>query len=106
MAQPMHRTIFAQQVRSFLAENYLFGQDDKLEDDTSFLDAGIIDSTGVLQMITFLEKTFGIRVTDEELTPDNLDSISNISAYLTRKPNGRLALDESAVLATVPGEGK
>jgi acyl carrier protein len=106
MADPMHRTIFAQQVRSFLVADYLFGQDDKLEDDTSFLDAGIIDSTGVLQLIAFLERTFGIRVNDEELTPDNLDSISNISAYLSRKLHDGVTPNDSEVLATASGEAK
>ena len=54
----------------------------------SFLENGFIDSTGVLQLVTFLEETFGITVEEGELTPENLDSINNISAYLSRKRRG------------------
>ena len=72
-------------VRSFVVDNFLFGNANGLEDDTSFLEAGILDSTGVLEMITFLEQHFGVQVHDDELTPENLDSISNIGAFISRK---------------------
>ena len=77
-----------QQVRKFLEENFLFGQPWTLTDGDSFLDAGILDSTGVLQLITFLSETYGITVADNEVSPDNLDSIDRIAAYLGRKRNG------------------
>ena len=72
-------------VRDFIIENFLFGNADGLQDDTSFLEEGIIDSTGVLELVTFLEETFEIQVDDEELIPENLDSINNVTAYLDRK---------------------
>jgi acyl carrier protein len=72
-------------IREFIIENFLFGNADGLKDDTSFLDEGIIDSTGVLELVTFLEENFDIQVDDEELIPENLDSINNVSAYLERK---------------------
>ena len=72
-------------VRSFIVENFLFGNDGGLLDDSSFLDEGIIDSTGVLELVNFLEEEFGIAVKDEELIPENLDSIANVVAYLERK---------------------
>lgn len=72
-------------VRSFIVENFLFGNDGDLSDDSSFLDEGIIDSTGVLELVSFLEEEFGIAVKDEELIPENLDSIANVVAYLERK---------------------
>ncbi len=75
----------AQQVKSFLVENYLMGQDYNFADGDSFLENGIIDSTGVLQLVAFLEETYGITVEEEELIPENLDSINNISSYLSRK---------------------
>ncbi|BBO88590.1 acyl carrier protein [Desulfosarcina ovata] len=72
-------------IRDFIIENFLFGNADGLKDDTSFLEEGIIDSTGVLELVTFLEETFEIQVDDEELIPENLDSIDNVTAYLDRK---------------------
>ena len=74
-----------QKTRAFVIENYLFGEEGKLGNDDSFLESGIIDSTGVLELVRFLEATFDIKVADEELIPDNLDSISKIVAYLQTK---------------------
>jgi acyl carrier protein len=73
------------EIRKFVVETFLFGQDTGLADDASFLDHGIVDSTGVIELVAHLEKTYGIKVKDEELTPDNLDSIDAIAAYLDRK---------------------
>jgi acyl carrier protein len=72
-------------IRAFIVENFLFGDDNGLKDATSFLDEGIIDSTGVLELVTYLEGAFGVEVEDDELIPENLDSIENIAAYLGRK---------------------
>ncbi|OGP97517.1 MAG: acyl carrier protein [Deltaproteobacteria bacterium RBG_19FT_COMBO_46_9] len=72
-------------VRKFVVENFLFGEDGKLEEDTSFLEKGIVDSTGILELVAFLEETFRIQMEDEELIPENLDSISNVVRYLQRK---------------------
>jgi acyl carrier protein len=72
-------------IKTFVVENFLFGNADGLEDTTSFLEEGIIDSTGVLELVTFLEKEFQIQVDDEELIPENLDSIDNVFDYLRRK---------------------
>jgi len=73
------------QIRDFIIENFLFGNANGLKDDTSFLEEGIIDSTGVLELVTFLEENFEIQVEDEELIPENLDSIDNVTGYLERK---------------------
>ncbi len=72
-------------IRSFIIDNFLFGDDNGLKEETSFLDEGIIDSTGVLELVTFLEDEFEIEVEDEELIPENLDSINNIAVYLEGK---------------------
>lgn len=72
-------------IKAFIVENFLFGKDDGLEDDTSFLEEGIIDSTGILELVSFLEEEYGIAVEDEELIPENLDSIDNVTKYLERK---------------------
>ena len=72
-------------IREFIIENFLFGDDNGLKDDTSFLEEGIIDSTGVLELVTYLEEEFDIAVDDEELIPENLDSIDNVAVYLEGK---------------------
>ena len=72
-------------VRQYVVENFLFGEDGNLEDTSSFLETGIIDSTGILELVSFLEETFRVSVADEELVPENLDSIANIVAYLQKK---------------------
>jgi acyl carrier protein len=58
---------------------------DDFNDNTSFLDNGIVDSTGILEVIGFLEETFGVKINDDEMMPTNLDSVSNISSFLTKK---------------------
>jgi acyl carrier protein len=72
-------------IREFIVENFLFGNEDGVKDDSSFLDEGIIDSTGILELVSFLEEEYSISVEDEELVPENLDSINNVVAYLERK---------------------
>ncbi len=72
-------------IRAFIVENFLFGNDKDLKDETSFLEEGIIDSTGVLELVTFLAEDFDITIDDEELIPENLDSINNVTAYLDKK---------------------
>lgn len=72
-------------IRAFIIENFLFGNDEGLKDDSSFLDEGIIDSTGILELVSFMEEEFSVTVDDEELIPENLDSIDNVVSYLGRK---------------------
>lgn len=78
-----------QDIRNFIVENFLLGQADGLADDSSFLDQGVIDSTGVLELVTHLETTYSIKVKDEELLPENLDSINAVAAYLAKKLSGK-----------------
>jgi len=74
------------QVRRFIFENFLFDADEEdLKNDDSFLDQGIIDSTGVLELVEWLEDTFDITVDDDELIPENLDSVNQLAAFITRK---------------------
>lgn len=72
-------------IRAFIIDNFLFGEDRGLTDDSSFLEEGFIDSTGVMQLVSFLEDEFSIRVNDEELTPENLDSINRVTDFIERK---------------------
>lgn len=74
------------QVRQYILQNYLFTEDESaLSDDVSFLESGLIDSTGMMEVIFFLEETFSIKVEDEEMVPENLDSVNNLLGYIERK---------------------
>lgn len=77
-----------EQLRNFIYSNFLLGQDFVLSSSDSFLERGVIDSMGVLEVIAFLQETYGITVEDEELTPENLDSFNNLEAYIARKLDG------------------
>lgn len=72
-------------VKEFIVQNFYVPDGDALADDTSLLDQGIVDSTGVLEVTSFLEKEFGIKIEDAEMLPENLDTIGNIVAFLRRK---------------------
>lgn len=72
-------------IRNFIIENFLFEEDENLKAETSFLENGILDSTGVLELIAFLEETYEIEVEDDELIPQNLDSIINVTQYVRKK---------------------
>jgi acyl carrier protein len=74
------------QIRQFIVDNYVF--DDRVRafgDDDSFLDSGFIDSTGVLELVMFVEETFNVEVSDEDVVPENFDSVNNLVRYLSRK---------------------
>jgi acyl carrier protein len=80
-------------IRSFIAENFLFREDKaSIADDESLLEAGLIDSTGVLELVGFLETEFKIRMEDAEIVPANLDSLKAIVAYV----NGKLKSKKAA----------
>jgi acyl carrier protein len=72
-------------IRQYLTDQFLFGDSRPFERDVSLLDQGIVDSTGILELIHYLEEHFGIKVQDDELLPENLDTIGNICAFLERK---------------------
>lgn len=73
-------------VRAFITDNFLFREDrEEIASDESLLDAGLIDSTGVLELVAFLEAEFRIVMADADIVPDNLDSIAAISAFVMRK---------------------
>lgn len=75
-----------QAIREYILENLLFTSDgSKLKDGESLLDRGIIDSTGVLEIVLFLEETFGIKVKDTEMVPENFDSVDNLVAFTERR---------------------
>ena len=74
------------QLRDYIVENFLFGDTEtEFSDTDSFMEKGIIDSTGILEVITYIEENFNIKIEDHELIPENLDSISNIVSFIDRK---------------------
>lgn len=75
-----------EEVRDFIFKNFLFDDSgDSLDDNDSFLEKGIIDSTGMLELVAFLEEKFGVRIEDDELVPENLDSVAKLVDFITRK---------------------
>ena len=74
------------QIRTYVLDNFLFtGDPTMLASDDSFLEKGILDSTGILEMIHYIEEAFGIEIDDEEMIPENLDSVNNIVAFVRQK---------------------
>ena len=89
-----------EQVRVFMINNFLFGEDSGFKDDTSFLQEGMIDSTGILELVSFLESQFCIVVEDNELIPANLDSVNNIASFVEKKVKMfPLDVDKTAMVA-------
>lgn len=72
-------------LKAFIEQNFLYGESFDLAEDLSLLEQGIMNSTGVLQLVAFLEREFHITVRDEELVPENLDSVRSIIGFLERK---------------------
>ena len=75
-----------EEIRAFVVDNFLFGEGgEKLADGDSLVEGGVIDSMGVAELVAFVESRFGISVADDELVPDNLDSIARVAAFVERK---------------------
>ena len=73
-------------IREFIINNFMFGDSSNtLADGDSLLEKGIIDSTGILELVAFIEEEFAFKVEDEELIPDNLDSLNHLEAFISRK---------------------
>jgi acyl carrier protein len=73
------------QVRQFIETNYYLSPTQKLDDRDSLLDSGIVDSTGIMELVMFIETTLGVKVADAEVLPENLDSIARIADFVERK---------------------
>lgn len=77
-----------EKIRAFLVETFLFGSE-SLNEDTPLIEEHIIDSTGMLEIIAFIERTYGVRIDDDEMIPENFNSIRSMAEYLERKTAGR-----------------
>jgi acyl carrier protein len=85
----MSTTDIASEVHTFVITNFLFGQPLELQPGDSLLENGVIDSTGILELVAFLGERYSITVEDEELTPQNLDSVHNIAIFVEGKLSSR-----------------
>ena len=74
-----------QQIRAYIVENFLLGEDGGLDGSASLLESGVMDSTGAMELVLFLEQAFNIKIDDEDLVPENLDTIRDIAAFVQRK---------------------
>jgi len=73
------------EIGKYIKDNILFGDGEKLSEDVSFQESGILDSTGFLELITFVEERFGIKITDGELIPENFDTLRKMSGFVEQK---------------------
>ncbi len=78
----MNETETKSKLREFIKNNFLLGNDANLKDDDSFMGKGIVDSTGILEVVSFVEENFDFKIPDEDLLPENLDSIDNLVKYI------------------------
>jgi len=86
------------EIRKFIMENFILDEELNLSEEDSLLEKGIIDSTGVLELVAFIEETYSFKINDEELAPENLDSIKNITQFIQNKLNfSREGLDRESV---------
>lgn len=71
-------------LREFIINNFLIGNESNLNDEDSFMGKGIVDSTGILEVVSFVEENFGFKIADDELLPENLDSINKLTAFISK----------------------
>jgi len=76
---------YSNEIKEFIVKNFLLDDANGLQGDTSFLDSGIVDSTGMLELIMFLENRYHIKIEPEEMLPENLDSINRVVQFLAKK---------------------
>ena len=84
----MDKVTLKKEIRDFIVDTFLFGEDaDSFTDTDSFMQSGIVDSTGILEVTGFIEDKFDFAIENEEMTPANLDSIDNLVAFIAKKTN-------------------
>jgi acyl carrier protein len=80
---------YTQIIRVFIIENFLFGEQQEIDSGTNLLEKGIIDSTGIVELVSFLEETYNIIVEDDELVSGNFSTLKNVSDFLEKKIDGK-----------------
>lgn len=91
------------ELRSYIVANYLFGQDDGFRDSDSFWELGLMDSTGVLELISYLEEKYAISLESSEIVPENLDSVERLAQFVSRKIAESQPGPEAAAVLHSPG---
>ena len=91
------------ELRTYVVENYLFGQDDGFRDSDSFWELGLMDSTGVLELISYLEEKYAINLESSEIVPENLDSVEKLARFVRRKIAESQPGPEAAPVLHSPG---
>lgn len=91
------------ELRGYIVENYLFGQDDGFRDSDSFWELGLMDSTGVLELISYLEEKYAISLESNEIVPENLDSVEKLAGFVSRKIQGSSAKPDAVPVLQSPG---
>jgi acyl carrier protein len=81
----MDKDLTRSAVKAYIIDNFLLGAADELDDDTELMEAGILDSTGVMELVAFIETTYGISIEEQEIIPENLNSIDCICGYIAQK---------------------
>lgn len=92
-------------IRSFIVDNFLFGDAGTLNNDSSFIKEGIVDSTGILQLVAFIQDQYRVVVEDEELIPENLDSVSKVAAFVENKMKMAAFVGEEIEVAVGGADG-
>lgn len=93
------------EIRKFIRENFILEEEKSLSEEDSLLENGIIDSTGVLELVAYIEENYHFSVEDEELVPGNLDSIRNIAGFIRRKTKNTEAAQTSKILSSSVSTG-
>ena len=88
VSKETHDAAIREKITAYIIENLLLGADDDIQEDASLLGSGILDSTGALELVAFLEQEFGLTIKDSDLTPENLDSIARIAGFVLAKQAG------------------
>ncbi len=81
----MDQNVIRLTTKAYIVENFLLGAENELDHGTQLMEAGILDSTGVMELVAFLETTFGVAIKDEEIIPENLNSLDYISGFIAQK---------------------
>jgi acyl carrier protein len=93
------------EIRRFILDNYLLAGQASLSNDDSFLEKGIFDSTGILELVSFVENRYSVELEPHELVPENLDSIASLGQFLQRKLDAQRAIPEVSVPASAAQSG-
>lgn len=94
-----------EEIRTFIVDNFLFGDAGNLNNDSSFIKEGIVDSTGILQLVAFIQEQYRVVVEDEDLIPENLDSVNKVAAFVEGKMKMAALMEDEIEVAVGGADG-